>query len=111
MTRAFGVVFLGRPRDASLPAGEDPPGTMTGSMAIHAAGAVVLGLAPELGFRLIHETVALFSLRADAEATLRPLAPVLWAGRALAALLLIAGLVRGLRGRGVRHGATWGCGY
>lgn len=111
MTRAFGVAFLGQPRDLSLPVAEDPPLTMVGTMAVHAAGAVALGLAPELGVGLIRGAVGLFPLAGDIDATLRPLASMVWAGRALAIVLLVVGLVRGIRGRTARRSVTWGCGY
>ena len=111
MTRAFGVAFLGHPRDLSLPIAEDPPPTMLGSMALHAVGAAAVGLAPELGIGLIRGAVGLFPLAGDIDTTLRPLASIVWAGRALAIVLLVVGLVRGLRGRAVRRSPTWGCGY
>jgi hydrogenase-4 component B len=111
MTRAFGLAFLGQPRDVSLPVAEDPPPTMVGTMAIHAVGAVALGLAPELGVGLVRGAVGLFPLAGDIDATLRPLASVVWAGRVLAMVLLVVGLVRGIRGRAARRSVTWGCGY
>jgi hydrogenase-4 component B len=111
MTRAFGVVFLGRPRDATLQAGQDPPLSMRLPMALHAAGALALGVVPELGIWLTRQTVALFASPADLDAALRPLGAMLWATRALAALLMAAGLWRWLGVHAARRTSTWGCGY
>ena len=111
VTRAFGLAFLGSPRDASVHAGEDPPRTMLGPMAIHAAGAVAIGLAPELGLAFIRSTAALFPAPPDIDVALGPLASVVWASRALALLLGLAGIIRWRQGSCARRTATWGCGY
>lgn len=111
MTRAFGVTFLGTPRDAAVHPGEDPPPTMLWPMALHALGVVVFGLAPELALRFIGGTVALFAPGADLLATLPALSTVAWASRALALGLAVAGLVRWWQGRAARRSVTWGCGY
>jgi hydrogenase-4 component B len=111
MTRAFGVVFLGSARDASVRTGHDPPLGMLAPMAIHAAAAIALGLLPELGVRLTRGAVELFSGAADIDRALLPLTPMLWASRILAALLVSVGVWRWLSGRRARRTATWGCGY
>jgi hydrogenase-4 component B len=111
MTRAFGVVFLGNPRDTTIHSAEEAPATMLAPMAAHAIGVVTLGILPQLGLTLIHSTVALFPLHADIAAALAPLSSVVWASRALAALLLAVGTVSWVRGRRARRTATWGCGY
>lgn len=111
MTRAFGVAFLGSPRDDTLGAGHEPPLSMRLPMALHAAGALALGVLPELGIWLTRHTVALFASPADLAAGLRPLSAMLWATRALAVLLLGAGVWRWLGARSARRAPTWGCGY
>ncbi|MEQ1729952.1 MAG: proton-conducting transporter membrane subunit, partial [Vicinamibacterales bacterium] len=59
ITRAFGVVFLGRARDTSLqPAGE-VNGWMLLPMAVHGVAVVVLGVMPFLGFALVREATSL----------------------------------------------------
>jgi hydrogenase-4 component B len=45
VVRAFGIAFLGSPRDPSVHAAEDPPATMWVPMALHLVGAVAVGLA------------------------------------------------------------------
>jgi hydrogenase-4 component B len=111
MTRAFGIAFLGNPRDPSVHVGEDPPPTMSAPMALHAAGVIALGLAPELGLGLIRSTVALFHFEADVDAVLAPLSSMVWASRALAVALTLLGIVRWAQGLRARRTVTWGCGY
>jgi hydrogenase-4 component B len=111
MTRAFGIAFLGSPRDSSVHAGEDPPPAMLGPMVIHAAGVVAIGLAPKLGFALVRSTIALFPLQADIDAALYPLTSMVWASRALAVAICVGGIVRWRQGRHARRTPTWGCGY
>jgi hydrogenase-4 component B len=111
MTRAFGITFLGNRRDAHVhDGGESPPG-MLAPMILHAAAAVVLGLVPELGIRLLTATLALFPVGANVEAVLVPLSSALWASRALAALLVVGAVARWLSGARARRSVTWGCGY
>jgi hydrogenase-4 component B len=111
MTRAFGIAFLGNPRDSSVHMGADPPPSMLAPLALHAAAAIAIGLVPELGLSLVRSTVALVPLRPDLDAALRPLTASVWASRALASALLVAGVVRWLQGRRARRTVTWGCGY
>ena len=111
MTRAFGVAFLGARRDAGVHTGEDPPRTMLAPMVLHALFAVMVGLVPELGVWLIRATVALVPLQTDLALVLAPLSSVVWASRALAVALLVAGIIGALRGERARRSVTWGCGY
>ena len=111
MTRAFGIAFLGNPRDAGVHPAEEPPATMLTPMALHAAGAILVGLAPQVGLALIRSTIALFPVGGSLDAALAPLEGIVWASRALALLLVVAGLIRWLQGRRARRTATWGCGY
>lgn len=111
MTRAFGLTFLGSPREPGIHVGEEAPGSMLGPMVLHALGIVTLGLAPELGIGLIRAALKLFPIAANADFVLAPLAPVVWASRGLACLLLAAGAVGWRQGLSARRGVTWGCGY
>jgi hydrogenase-4 component B len=111
MTRAFGITFLGTARDPHTHDGGEAPATMLAPMILHCGGAVLLGLAPELGIRLLTSTLALFPVGANVEAVLVPLSSAMWASRALAALLLAVGLVRWRQGLRARRSVTWGCGY
>ncbi len=111
MTRAFGIAFLGKPRESGLPTGSDPPRTMQAPMLFHAAAALALGLFPELGLRFVSSTVALFPVRTQLASVLEPLLPAFWASRLFAAALLLAVTVRWIHARGARLSVTWGCGY
>lgn len=111
MTRAFGVAFLGQPRDASVVVSAEAPASMLLPMAAHAVAVVLLGVAPELGLGLTRATVALFPFGAQAEVLLAPLSAAAWASRWLAVALLGVGLVRFWQGLRARRSATWGCGY
>jgi hydrogenase-4 component B len=110
-SRAFGVVFLGSPRDASVHVGPEATGTMLFPMGVLALGTVVLGLFPALGFSMVLRTVAAFTGASAASRVLEPLAPVLSATRVLAACLAAAVALGWARGRKARRSATWGCGY
>ncbi len=117
MTRAFGVAFLGAPRDAHLHCEGEVPRSMRVSMVLHAAGAVALGLLPGLGLAVVARPVALFTGLAGAppadSSPAAVLAPVAWTGLLL--LVLLAALLAARRwlasgGAAPRH-VTWGCGY
>jgi hydrogenase-4 component B len=115
MTRAFGVAFLGTPRDATVHAGEEAPASMLAPMILHGAGVVLLGVAPELGLGFVRSTIALFPLGGSSprlvDLALAPLGSAIWASRALAAILLVVAVVRFWQGRHARRSVTWGCGY
>ena len=111
MTRAFGVGFLGNPRDASLPLGQDPPRTMLLPMILHAGGIVLLGLAPGTVWPLFASSLRLFPSGTEAATPLVSLGGAIWASRALAALVLAAVLFARVRGARARRSVTWGCGY
>ena len=120
MTRAFGVAFLGAPRDAGVHCDGEVPRAMRIPMLVHAAGAVALGVVPGLGLAVVERPARLFldllpgavDARALAPASL--LAPV--AGIGLLLVAVLAGLVllrTGLAAAGApapTH-VTWGCGY
>jgi hydrogenase-4 component B len=111
MTRAFGIAFLGSPRDSHVHSPDEAPIAMTAPMGVHALGALAIGLAPGLGLTLVKPVVALMPAGAAFSAALAPLASAVWASRALAGALLAVGVWRWLAGRSARRAATWGCGY
>jgi len=111
MTRVFGLAFLGTPREPRLHVREEEPASMGWPMALLAVGIVAVGVAPELGLAIVKPVLESFVDGPSAEALLAPLVPLVWASRALAAVLLVVGIAAWLGGRRARRGATWGCGY
>jgi hypothetical protein len=79
-------------------------------MVLHAAGAIVLGVAPELAIAAIRAVLMLFPV-GDPDTILVTLGPLVWASRILAIALLVVGVHAYWRGRAARRSATWGCGY
>lgn len=122
ITRAFGVVFLGAPRDATLDQPQEVSAWMLVPTLLHAVGVVVLGVAPVLGLALVEgsASLALAGLPAvaavDVPPPLRELAATLGRlGAISAALVLGIAALWWLRSRlggpqAAQH-VTWGCGY
>jgi hydrogenase-4 component B len=110
ITRAFGLAFLGSPRDPGVHARHDAPPTMLVPMVVHALGTVALGLYPPAAVALVRTTTALFHPGSDAELT-RLLAPFTYVSWLLAATLLLAGVAAYFSTRHARRHVTWGCGY
>lgn len=122
ITRAFGVVFLGAPRDASIEKPQEVGRWMLAPTMLHALGVVVLGVAPALGLALVEgaASLALAGLPAggavDVHQPLRELSATLTRiGGISAALALGIAAMWWLRSRlggsqASRH-VTWGCGY
>ena len=121
ITRAFGVVFLGSPRDASIERPQEASAWMLAPTLLHAAGVVVLGVAPVLGLALVESSaaLALAGLPSSGKGLLEPLrelsATLSCIGAisaALAAVIAAAWWLRGRVGRReARRHVTWGCGY
>ncbi|MCF8208586.1 MAG: proton-conducting membrane transporter [Rhodoferax sp.] len=119
ITRAFGVIFLGSARDDSLPEAREANRWMLVPMAIHAAGSVILGLVPTLGFAMVAAPTALFlrglpQVRTDE--TLHGISVALTRLGAIsvgvAVLIVLAWwLGKRLPGKLAHRNATWGCGY
>lgn len=119
IARAFGVAFLGSPRDPAVHPTGDIGLAMRLPMVVLAGLAIVLGLVPGLGVRLVERAAGLFVARvpgADPAVLAAPaalVAPV--AGTAALFLGVLATLV--LARRWLARGApavrqvTWGCGY
>lgn len=118
ITRAFGVVFLGSPRDASMPPAQEVSRWMLVPTLLHAAGVVLLGVAPVLGLALVEGSarLALGGLSGDGTAALQQLGGTLSRIGALSAALAVAvAVLWWLRARiggppASRH-VTWGCGH
>ncbi|WP_374569344.1 proton-conducting transporter membrane subunit [Ideonella sp.] len=122
ITRAFGVVFLGTPRDAEIERPQEVSGWMLAPMGLHAAGVVALGVAPVLGLTLVDAAVRLALAGvpgADARAlealghTLSRIGAIsgALAAAALALWWLRSRLSRAAGTPAVSHHVTWGCGY
>lgn len=119
MTRAFGLAFLGSPRDKQVHCEGEVPLSMKLPMALHATGILALGLVPGLGLAIVNWPVRLFLSELGATSPVaglepaRLLGPIAWAGLLLLLVLAALFLVRrGLvRGAPVPRQVTWGCGY
>jgi hydrogenase-4 component B len=119
MTRAFGLAFLGTPRDRQVHCEGEVPLSMKLPMALHAAGILALGLVPGLGLAIVNRPARLFfgeleggSPVAGLEAA-RLLGPIAWVSLLLLLVLVALSLVRRwlMRGAPAPRHVTWGCGY
>ena len=122
MARAFGIVFLGGPRDARVAAPTEVSRWMLLPMGVHALGVVVLGVLPVLGFTLVRgaTALALAALPATGTDVLQPMADALtrigWICGALAAVVGAGLWARERLARGPTAprratSPTWACGY
>jgi len=111
IARAFGVGFLGSPRDPSIEVGDEAPPSMFIPMLCHAALALAFGLAPAVGIELVRPALEQFPVGTHAALALAPVGSVAWASRGLALVLLLVGGMRWWQGRAARRSVTWGCGY
>ena len=119
ITRAFGVIFLGSPRDPQLPEGREASPWMLVPMGIHAAGTVALGVMPVIGFALVAGPVALFLQAApEAVGVLEGVVGTLSRiGMISGGLIAVIVAVLWLRSRfaaanlSPEKNQTWGCGY
>jgi hydrogenase-4 component B len=118
-TRAFGLTFLGKPRDLGVQDQGEVSFSMRFTMGVHALGIVGVGLAPGLVLRGIAEPVRLFTTLlpeanevglAHAATVLRPISQV--SVLLLAALFMLVALRWAMARRApAAHHVTWGCGY
>ncbi|VTU46144.1 proton-conducting transporter transmembrane domain-containing protein [Variovorax sp. PBL-E5] len=120
ITRAFGVVFLGVPRDSSVAPPAEVSRWMLVPMGVHAVGVIVLGIIPLLGFKLVQGStvIALESLSKPlALSALEPIVDTLmWIGAISGGLVLAIELLLWMRSRAASSKLatshlTWGCGY
>jgi hydrogenase-4 component B len=110
MVRAFGIAFLGQPRDASIHEAHEPPATMLAPMYLHAAGVILVGLVPGSALLLTRTASSLFDRGHGAEIE-SVLAPLQYASLVLAGTIAIVAGLGWLSGRRARRHVTWGCGY
>lgn len=117
--KLLGTVFLGSPRNSDPDAtrhAHAPSVLMTGPMTALASACLAIGLLPAVFVPAVERAVYVWMPPTASGPALLVLAPVHWlslAGAGFAALMAILVLVsRGmLRGRIVRRGPTWDCGY
>jgi hydrogenase-4 component B len=117
VTRAFGLGFLGTPRDAQLRCEGDPGPTMLWPMVLLAGLVIVLGVVPSWALSLVHQPTQLFShlLLSDLPAELAPAQTLRGVAQVSAILVGALAILWGLRlvlvrGPARRH-VTWACGY
>ncbi|NLX24373.1 MAG: hydrogenase [Lentisphaerae bacterium] len=116
--KIYGMVFLGTARDPLHGEPHDPSAAMRHPMALLAAGCVVLGFLPHLGFPLLHAAASQWLDPAGGAALpeFEEFAPAQWISAVAVGLVAAAGLGYALLRRRIRRtdaavGATWGCGY
>ena len=117
MTRAFGITFLGQPRDPQVHVNSDTPMPLLATMSLHAAGVVLIGLWPPAGLWLARGAVKLFTdiCPSSMPVALPDMNAVLMQIAGASALLMAVVGVLLLLARRVQRSAathvTWGCGY
>jgi len=119
ITRAFGVIFLGNARDASLPEGHEASRWMLVPMGLHALGTIVLGVAPVLGFAMVAAPTALLMQHLPHAVTAENLHAIFSTLSRIGAIsgVLVLGVIAAvwLRSRFFAQpparNVTWGCGY
>jgi hydrogenase-4 component B len=118
ITRAFGVVFLGTPRDASVHPPTEVSRWMLLPMGVHSLGVIVLGVVPVLGFMLVQgpTEIALALIAPASGNVLQPISDTLTRiGLISGGLALSIALIWWLRSRAQTQPdasrATWGCAY
>lgn len=118
ITRAFGIVFLGTPRDASVAPPAEVSRWMLLPMGLHGLGVILLGVVPVLGFLLVRgpTEIALVLLPVPSTPVLAGISDTLSRiGMVSGALVAAIALMLWLRSKLVRRPAsrhvTWGCGY
>lgn len=118
ITRAFGVAFLGTPREAPAGRAQEVGALMRVPMAVHGLAVIALGAWPVLGLAMVQPAVGL-ALTGLPGATGRELATIghtlATIGGISAVLVLTTGGLWWLRRRAAPSPAdahvTWGCGY
>jgi hydrogenase-4 component B len=108
MVRAFGVVFLGTPRDTTVHASADPGPALLVPMGLHAAGVVLVGLVPAVGLALAGPAAASFG---DLSAAWTAAGTATWASAVVTIAVGVPALIGWRAGRQAPRHVTWGCGY
>ncbi len=118
ITRAFGVGFLGTPRDPNVHCEGEVGVAMLAPMLLHGVGVISLGLVPGAAIALIAQPTALFTARvgdadlAGLSASLGRVTPLVTVSLILGAAIAVLALLRWtLAPRRVATSPTWGCGY
>ncbi len=116
ITRAFGVIFLGSPRDPTVHPPSEVSRWMLLPMGVHSAGVMLLGVLPVLGFMLVRGSaeIALALLPPGRPDMLQPISDSLTRiGLISGSLAMLVGLILWLRSRATPAPTqpTWGCGY
>jgi hydrogenase-4 component B len=112
MVRAFGVAFLGTPRDRGIHVVGDAPWVMRGPMVLHAVGILLVGVLPVLVVQSLAPVAALFGVDGAALGTVVAiLTPVQTGCRVLVVFVWISAAVGFAMGHEGRSSVTWGCGY
>jgi len=123
ITRAFGVVFLGAPRDTDVHPPVEASRWMLLPMGLHALGVVALGVFPILGFWMVQGPVGIALAQLTGPAVLAAPAALadladnlsrigLVAGLLLAVVVLLLALRAATAcGLPVQRSATWACAY
>lgn len=113
--KAFGTVFLGERRCASLPEAREAPFSMLFPMSLIAAFCALIGMAPSLvgpALDAATSSLAVLPLPPGAGiASIAPLEAVGLLGLALVVLVAALSLPTALKSRGKSRVLTWDCGY
>lgn len=118
ITRAFGVVFLGAPREAAAAEAREVNWFMRTPLLLHGLGVVLLGVLPALGLALVQPAAALALAGlpgatghelADLGVTLSRIGAV--SAALAAAIAALWWLRRRTAGSEAARHVTWGCGY
>jgi hydrogenase-4 component B len=99
MVRAFGVVFLGTPRDTTVHASADPGPALLVPMGLHAAGVVLVGLVPAVGLALAGPAAASFG---DLSAAWTAAGTATWASAVVTIAVGVPALIGWRAGRQAR---------
>jgi hydrogenase-4 component B len=117
--RAFGIAFLGHPRDSSLPAPHEPAPSMLVPAIVQASGCVLIGC---LAWRVVEALGPVVRIASGlpavsvAPALASISGPLAFAGAAGMAAIVVAIVLAMIRrwmlsARRVRSAVTWDCGY
>ncbi len=115
-TKLYGIVFLGAPRTHEVAEAVEVDNTRIVAMAVPLAGILFVGLFPQVAVSIVCRAAGLF-VDMPAAACDHLISPALvTVTRAAWLLVAVVGALawlrhRALKGRSVRTGATWGCGF